>query len=150
MMELIKLVAITSVWVIGLKIATAQDMIFEKLGKWGEAKVKDGHKIFEAVIVCQWCMPSIHSLVGYGFAFLLAVLPWRFDWKLVWMYPLVVMASSFVCGMSWLIYETINRIHDRNELQARYYDNMEQLTHWDIIERRERHKNTTEKKRGKT
>lgn len=137
MILLLKLIAITTIWVLGLKIATSENMVLEKVGQYGKAKVEEGKKIFEAIIVCQWCMPSIHSLVGYGFAFGLGILPLQWNWQLLIRYPLVVMGASFCSGMLWLLYETINRIHDRNEVELKYLKHCEQLKHWEVKGRQE-------------
>lgn len=120
----LKLIIITFIWVMGIKISTAEDMIFEKVGKWGKRKVDEGYKIFEALIVCQWCLPSFHSLIGYAFAFGLNIMPFEWDWKLLIRYPLVVMGTSFLSGMVWTSYETINRIKECNELEAEYYNSL--------------------------
>lgn len=120
----LKLIAITFVWVMGIKISTADEMVFERLGKWGQRKVDEGHKIYEALMVCPWCLPSIHSLVGYAFAFGLNVIPFEWDWKLLIRYPLVVMGTSFLSGNIWNIYETINRVKERNEAQTDYYNSL--------------------------
>ena len=144
MIILLKLIALTSIWVLGLKIATAEGMVLEKLGSYGKKKVEQGHKIFEAIIVCQWCMPSIHSIVGYLFAWQTGIV--RINWEVVKMYPLVVMGASLVSGMTWLVYETLNRIHDRNEKEKRYYDHVEQLAHWDVEDRKKKHRNGNNKK----
>lgn len=122
MILLFKLILLTFIWVMGIKIVTSEGMLLEKLGKWGEKKVDEGHKIFNAIIVCPWCLPSIHSIFGYGFAFGLGVLPLIWDWKLLIMWPLVVMGSSFLCGNVWNLYETINRIKEKNEAEAAYYN----------------------------
>lgn len=140
MILILKLIALTSIWVLGIKIATADDMVLEKVGQYGKKKVEEGHKIFEALIVCQWCMPSIHSLIGYAFAFGLGILPVQWNWQLVIRYPIVVMGSSLVCGLTWLIYETLNQIHDRNEIQKRYYTHLERMAYWDVEDRKDSHK----------
>lgn len=108
----------------GIKISTAEGMIFEKIGLWGEQKVKEGHKIFEALIVCQWCLPSFHSLIAHGFAFGLGILPFEFNWQLIIRLPLVIMGASFLSGNAWGIYETINRIRERNEAEAIYFETL--------------------------
>ncbi len=132
MILILKLIALTSIWVLGLKIVTSKGMLLEKFGTWAETKVEQGQKIFEAVIVCQWCMPSIHSIVGYLFAYVIGI---PMSWRIVACYPIIVMGSSLVCGLTWLIYETLNRVHDRNEIQQRYYKHAERMAYWDVEER---------------
>lgn len=121
MMILFQIVLLTFIWVMGIKISTSEGMIFEKLGEYGQRKVDEGHKIWEALIVCQWCLPSVHSIFGYAFAFGLGILPFEWDWELIIMWPLVVMGSSFLCGFTWNIYETINRVREKNEAEANYF-----------------------------
>lgn len=123
MIILFKLIIIVSIWVLGVKIATSNDMVLQSLGKWGQEKAKK-YKIFEALIVCPFCMPSIHSMIGYLFAFGLEILPFEFDWKLIIRYPLVVMGASIVSGFTWTSYEIGNRIKERNELEAEYYNSL--------------------------
>lgn len=108
----------------GIKISTADGMIFERLGKWGERKVDEGYIIFEALIVCQWCLPSFHSIIAHAFAFGLGVLPMEFNWQLLIRLPLVIMGASFLTGNAWNIYETINRIKERNEAEAEYFNSV--------------------------
>ena len=124
MIIIFKLIIILSIWVLGIKIITAEGMLLEGLGKWGERKVDEGYKIFEALIVCQWCLPSFHSIFAYAFAFGLDIVPFVFDWKLVIMWPLVVMGASIITGNTWNIYETINRIKERNEAEAEYFNSL--------------------------
>jgi ABC-type spermidine/putrescine transport system permease subunit II len=110
MILLMKLILITAIWCLGIKIATAKGMILEGLGEWAEDKVEQGHKIFEPLLVCPWCMPSIHSAIGYLFAFSIGVVA-DFKFELVIMYPLVVMGASVVTGLTWTIYETISQVY---------------------------------------
>lgn len=123
MIVILKLIIIVSILVLGVKIATGDDMILEDLGKWGKKK-SDKYKIFEALLVCPFCMPSVYSLIGYLFAFGLGILPFEWDWKLVIIYPIVVIGSSILAGFTWVAYETINRIKDKNEWQAYHYENL--------------------------
>lgn len=106
---LLKLILLTAIWVLGIKIATAEDMVLEKLGNYGKQKVEEGYKIFEALWVCEWCMPSVHSIIGYAFAVGLDIIN-GFDWKLVILYPLVVMGTSVVTGFTWNYLEKSNAI----------------------------------------
>lgn len=120
-MIILKLILILSVWCLGIKIITANGMIFERIGEWGERKVDEGYKIFEALIVCPFCLPSIHSLFAYGIAFGLDILKFEFDWKLIIMWPIVVMGASIVTGFTWVGYQTVNQIKEKNEIEVDYY-----------------------------
>lgn len=142
MILLFKLIIITTIWVLGVKISTAEEMILEKLGKYGEKKVEAGHKIYDALWVCPWCMSSIHSLVGYGFAFLLGLIPFEWNWQLVYRYPLIVMGTSIAAGMTWTIYLTINQIKDKNEIEWKYYSHVEQLKYFELKEKKKKYQNS--------
>lgn len=124
MIVLLKLILITFIWVIGIKISTAEGMIFEKLGKYAKRKVDEGYKIWEALIACEWCLPSVHSIFGHAFAFGLGILPFEFNWQLLIRWPLVIMGTSLISGLTWTIYLMINDIKDNNEEQARYFKNL--------------------------
>lgn len=152
MTEILLLVLLTSIWIWGVKIATSEDMVLENLGTWGEKKVNEGHKIFEPLLTCEWCMPSIHSLVGYAFAFGLGIIPFEFEWRLVIEYPLVVIGSSIVTGNTWNLYKTINAVRERAEaekekakIQSKYYAHIESLAFFDLKERKEHHHKTNKK-----
>lgn len=119
MMILFKLILITFIIVMGLKIAMSKDMLLERLGEYFQKKVDDGHKYFE-LFICQWCMPTLYSIVAHAFAFGLKILPFEWNWQLLIRWPLVVMGSSFLCGNVWNIYETINRVREKNEAEANY------------------------------
>ena|SRR5688572_11194751 len=121
---ILKVMFFLYIWVMGIKIGTADDMIFEKLGKYGKKKVEQGYKIFEAIIVCEWCLPSVHSIFGYGFAFAFDVIPFQWDVRYIIMWPIVVAGTSLCTGLTWTIYKTINDIKDNNENQAKYYKAM--------------------------
>lgn len=101
---LFSLIAITSIWCLGIKILTEEGMVLQNLGKWGELQVSLGVKWVEPAFYCQWCMPSIHSLVGFGFAWAIGLLP-ELSWHLIFFYPLVAMGSSLVNGLVWQHYK---------------------------------------------
>lgn len=119
-MILLKLIGITFILVMGFKIVMSEGMLFESVGRYFEEKVDNGNKKFE-VFICPWCMPSLCSIIAHGFAFGLGVLPFEWNWQLLIRWPLVIMGASFICGNAWNIYETINRIRERNEVEADYY-----------------------------
>ena len=119
---LAKLVLFTSIWVIGIKIVTADGMALKDLRIWAEKKVESGYKIFEPLLVCQWCMPSIHSLVGYFFYIQIFGLGTHLL-EMIFMYPLCVAASSFVCGMTWLAFQTLSAKKDFYSNGQKYFYN---------------------------
>jgi hypothetical protein len=118
MILLFELILITFIIVMGLKIAMSKDMLLEKLGSWLEKKAEE-KKIFE-MFICQWCMATLQSVTAHFFAFGLGLLPFEWNWQLLIRWPRVVMGASFLCGNIWNIYETINRIKEKNEVEAEY------------------------------
>lgn len=107
-----------------IKISTHDGMLFEKVGKFGEKKIKQGYKIFEALWICEWCMPSIHSLIGFGFGFAIGVID-VFSWKLIAYYPLCVGGASLCCGLIWEFYNLMvaNKMYYENGQQYYYLSN---------------------------
>lgn len=142
MILLFKLILLTFIIVMGLKIAMSKGMLLEKLGDYFENKVEIGHKIFD-LFICPWCMSTLQSITAHGFAFALGILPFQWDWQLLARWPLVVMGTSFLSGNAWNIYETINQIKERNRLQADLYEKQEQLAHWEVKDRKANHKQKT-------
>lgn len=135
----LQLIAINFVIVMGLKIAMSEKMLLEKLGSFFERKIDEGYKWFD-LFYCQWCMSSLCVIYAHFFAFGLKIIPFEWNWQLLVRYPLLVCAGSFLCGNAWNIYETINQIRERNEWQAKLYKNEEQLTHFEIRDRKQNHK----------
>lgn len=119
MIIIAKLVILTVVIVMALKVAMSEGMIFEKVGKWLEDKSK-GNRVYE-MFICPWCMNSLQGITAHLFAFGLGILPLEFNWQLVIRYPIIVFASSFISGNLWNLYETINRIKEKNEAETDFY-----------------------------
>lgn len=117
MILLLSLILITSIWVLGLTIATQEDMLLYGFREWGNKKQKEGKWWTEPLILCFWCMPSLHSLVGYGFAVGMGIIT-SFEWKLIFMYPLVAMGSSMLNGLIW-------GVHKMMEAKTNYYNSQE-------------------------
>lgn len=94
------LISMTSIWVLGLTIATQPGMILFIFRQLADKKESS---IYDAMIRCHWCMPSIHGLFGYLFAYGTGVIT-EFSVKQVIAYPIVVCGSSFIVGFLWVIY----------------------------------------------
>lgn len=120
MIVLLQIILLTFIWVMGVKISTAEGMIFEKLGDYAKDKIESGHKIWEALINCEWCLPSVHSIFGHAFAFGLGIIPFEVNKELFIRWPLVIMGTSLISGLTWTIYKTINKIRERNEAETNY------------------------------
>lgn len=104
MILLLKLIIITVIWVLGFKIVTSEGMLLEAIGKYADSKKS---LIWQPLVNCIWCMPSIHSLVGYVLAAGIGIIT-NFSWHLVFMYPLVVMGSSFMAGFLFNVNECVD------------------------------------------
>lgn len=136
MILLFKLIAITVIWVLGFKLATSEGMIFNFITRYAEEK--EG-RVWEPIVLCIWCMPSIHSLIAYMLACGIGVIN-AFSWHLVFMYPLVVMGSSFCCGVLWKVSELVDMaaLHHKNAAERDYLQvkdmknqyNQKQKTKW--------------------
>lgn len=122
MLLLLKLITLTTIWCLGIKIVTSDGMILSKVGEYGKKKAEEGKRVFEALIVCEWCLPSIHSLFGYGFALALGILP--ASWSLLFIYPLVAMGSSMTTGLIWNGYKTMISLRNLVEAKEDFYDDM--------------------------
>lgn len=101
---LFSLIAITSIWCLGIKILCHEGMVFEKLGKWGEKKIEEKVLYVEPLFMCQWCMPSIHSSISFLFALVVGIIP-EWNWTLLFYYPFVAMGSSLMNGLIWQYFE---------------------------------------------
>lgn len=123
MIILFKLVLLTSIWCLGIKIITAKGMGLSNLGDYGLNKVGEGKWVFDPLIVCEFCLPSIHSLFGYAFAVGIGVIT-HFSWSLVFMLPFVIAGSSIISGLVWNSYLTMVSIKNRNEAEEDYYDSL--------------------------
>lgn len=127
MISIFSLIAITTIWILGLTIVTQPGMGLHSIRKWAEGKES---KVFQPLILCPWCMPSIHSLAGYFFAVIIGVVELNFN--IAFAYPIVVCGSSFCAGFLWTIYT-------KTEAHLKYLQNIEKLTFWDIKDRQELH-----------
>lgn len=128
MILLLKLILICHIWVMGITIITQPDMVMERWRVWADLKLKQGKRWTEPLILCHWCMSSIHSVFAYLFAILLGIIT-KFEWSLIWMYPLIAMGASLLNGVVWGIYKLI-------EAQTKYYQNSEKLKFFDVMDRK--------------
>lgn len=147
--EILIVIFFTYIWVIGVKIATSEGMILEKLGTWGEEQEEE-NKIFKGLITCPWCLPGVHSIVGWGYAFILGGIPFEWNWKYLVMWPIIIMGSSLCAGLTWTIYLAISKIGANNEIQSKYYEHVEEMAFYDLKERKERYNGIKNKNGGKS
>ena len=152
-MIFLKLVGITVICVMALKIVLSEGMLLEKLGSWLEYKTKDqymdgvlvskANKFYE-LFICQWCMGTLQSVTAHLFAFGLGIITFEFTAHFIIRWVLVIMASSFINGNLWNLYETVNRIKERNEAEREFLISADDLANIiignnieDIIEQQE-------------
>lgn len=103
----------TCIMVLGVKIATQEKMVLEGVK---ESLKKRLGVYAEPIILCEWCMPSLWSFVGWIFAYLYAAISGQhleFSWLLF--YPITVCASSIISGSSWLIIQILVLIYKHNK-----------------------------------
>lgn len=106
---ILKMILLTTIFSLGWKVAISDGMILESVGKWAENKIENGNKWVEA-IYCQWCLPNFFGiLVVWPLAFGLEIMPFEWNWKYIFAYPFCVCGSSFLTGMAWLHYLTLNQ-----------------------------------------
>lgn len=139
MIILLQIILLTSIWCIGIKIVTQDGMLLAVVRKEAEKRFELGSVIYDPLVLCEWCMPSIHSVFGYGFAVAIGVVD-HFSWRLILMYPLVVMGASLLCGMIWATYKMI-------EIKTKHFEHIEQLSYFDLKERKFNHQKTNGVKR---
>ncbi len=99
------LIFVTAVLVWGVMISTEPDMVFEKIGAWADNEIKKGNKIWDWILRCPFCMPSLYTSFAYLLTFKLGM--WS-DWSMLWAYPIVVCGASLVSGMVWLLFRLIS------------------------------------------
>lgn len=121
MMILFKLILLTVMITLALKIALSEEMILQRLGVWFKRKIDEGYDIYN-IFYCEWCAVSLQSMTAHAFAFGLGILPLELNWQLLIRWPLVVFGASFLSGNLWNLYLTINNIKDRNEAEKEFYE----------------------------
>lgn len=131
MILLFKFILITTIWCVGVMICTADGMIMYKIRVYAKNKIDSGAKHYEALVYCPWCLPSVHSIVGYLFSILLGIVS-KFEWSIFFMYPLVVMGSSLLTGIIW-------SIHNLIDAKTQYYLNAEKLAYFEIRDRKNKY-----------
>jgi hypothetical protein len=104
---LFKLVLITSIWILGITIVTQPNMLLYSIRfNLTDEKGNPLRRIYEPLVLCHWCMPTFHSIIGYAFVWGMGYIG-QWSWKLLLIYPLVVAGSSILCGIVWAIYQLL-------------------------------------------
>jgi hypothetical protein len=130
MILLFKLIVLTVIIVLALRVALSEGMLLEKLGSYFERKVDEGNRFFD-IFICPWCSGTLQSLTAHAFAFGLGILPFEWNWQLLIRWPLVVFASSFISGVLWTVYLTLNQIKEKNQAEAEYLKYVNSVGHAD-------------------
>lgn len=125
MIVLFELIAIGTLWNIGIEIIFSDGMRLENIRKWAESKKS---KWYEVIFYCVWCRPSVHSIVAFLTAWGLGIIKWD-SWNNVILYPFVVAGTSAVSGIIWSIYKLI-------EIKTLYYKHKEQNEYFDLRQRK--------------
>jgi hypothetical protein len=125
-MIFLKLVVITVICSMALKIILSEGMMLEKLGKWFEYKangiyqegvlIQKGNKLYE-LFICPWCCVTLQSFTAHIFGIGLGIVPLEFNVHFFLRWALVIMASSFISGNLWNLYEISNVIKEKNEIE---------------------------------
>ncbi|MBP6478172.1 MAG: hypothetical protein KA290_10675 [Chitinophagaceae bacterium] len=123
MIELLQIILLTSIWCLGVTIVTQPDMALGRLREWAEGKES---MWFQPLLICPWCLPSIHSIFGYLFSLLIGV---EITWKIIAIYPLVVAGASVVTGLIWSLCTLIF-------IKTKHFTNIEQMSYFDLKDRK--------------
>jgi hypothetical protein len=98
--------------VLGITIVTQEGMALYSLRQDAEL---NGSKALEPIILCEWCMPSVYSLLGYAYTYIL----YGWDIKYLLFYPITVAVSSLICGTVWgfckILIHDLKRINNESE-----------------------------------
>jgi len=129
MISLVEIIFFTVALVMGVKIVTQDGMLLESVANYAETKLKEGYRIWEPLMLCQWCMPSIYSSLGFGFFILFHG---SINYRLFFLYPIVVGFSSLVCGTTWSIIELVWAKKSYYEKAETYYEKAEEKTHLEV------------------
>lgn len=119
----IKLIGITVLLVLSLKIVMSEGMLLERLGAFFERKIEQGKKVYD-LFYCEWCSSTLQSITAHFVAFGLGILPFQWDWIMLLRWPLVIGGSSIIAGNIWNLYLTVNKIKENNEAQSHYFKSL--------------------------
>lgn len=123
---ILKIIFLTVCWSLGWRIIVSDGMLFEKIGQWAEKKVEAGNKFYD-IFVCPWCIPNAHAILFvWPLIFGLEILPFEWNWKYLFMYPFCLGASSFITGVLWTFYTSINSKKQYHDLGAKYFENAQE------------------------
>lgn len=120
MILLLKLILVSVILVMGLKISTSEGMIFENIGNYARRKVEQGYKYWD-LIACEWCCGTWLSIIAHVLVLKLGIAYFDLNWQVLIRWPLVVMGTSITSGFIWTIYLTLNEVKEKNKEQSEYF-----------------------------
>ncbi len=112
-----------------VRVSTTEGMVFEKIGKYAEGELEKGHKYWEALVLCPYCVVSTYSIFG-NLSF--ALVTGSYDWRILYAYPVILGASSLIHGMAWSGFELL-------WAKKAYYEKAEEKTHLEVKTMKENH-----------
>ena len=127
MITLFILIVLVTVWNVGIEVVLSDGMALERVRKWAQ---ENKSEIWQPLVWCIWCRPSIHGIFVVIAAWLSGII--CFTWNIVILYPFVVSGSSFLSGFIWSIYKLI-------EVKTKYYIHKEQDAFFDLKDRKVKH-----------
>jgi len=87
MEEILVVLLFNSLYIVGLRMAFEEGMIFEKFNEWGEEYLG---KLWMPIGGCVTCMASVHS-----YPYLLNYLDWSQDW-----HRSLIDAVIYICALA--------------------------------------------------
>ncbi len=122
MIDILGMVFFSWAIVFGVRISTHEGMVFEKIGEYANNQLEKGYRIWEALVLCPYCLPSVWSLLGVGLYYLINP---ETSLRLLFSYPVIVGFTSLLSGMIWSIFEML-------WAKKSYYEKAEEKTHLEV------------------
>ena len=122
MIDILGMVFFSWAIVFGVRISTHEGMVFEKIGEYANNQLEKGYRIWEALVLCHYCLPSVWSLLGVGLYYLINP---ETSLRLLFSYPVIVGFTSLLSGMIWSIFEML-------WAKKSYYEKAEEKTHLEV------------------
>lgn len=138
MIDIFWMIFFTWALVFGVRISTNEGMVFEKIGEYAKDQLKEGRKIWEALVLCPYCLSSIWSVPAIGLYFLINT---ETNLKLLFAYPVIVGFTSLLSGMTWSFFEVL-------WAKKSYYEKAEEKAHLEVKTMKETYHHNKNKQNG--
>lgn len=138
MIDILGMIFFTLALVFGVRISTHEGMVFEKIGEYADRQLEKGQRIWEALILCVYCLPSVWSLFGIGLYFLINP---ETNLRLLFAYPVIIGFTSLLSGMTWSVFEML-------WAKKSYYEKGEEKTHLEVKTMKENYYQNKNKHNG--